>query len=85
MEKRILGVVASAILALSGCGKSPEALLKEQSDLVCKCDSFECAMDVLKGPINQKLKKMKGKLSDEGRKEKQRMMKCILDLKAKGK
>ncbi len=76
-------LLSTASIVVGGCGKSSEALLKEQSDLVCACTTFDCGMKVLKGPINQELKTRKGKLSDEGRKEKGRMMKCLLSLKAK--
>ena len=83
----IAGALAAALfvlpVAVTGCNKSSEKLLKEQSDQVCACSTFDCAMKVLKGPINQELKTRKGKLSEEGRKEKQRMMKCIFALKAK--
>lgn len=84
LNPTILLVAAAAFVA--GCN-DPDAMLKEQADLVCACDSFDCGMDVLKGPINQKLKDMdkdgKVELSDAGKAEKSRMMGCLLDLKSK--
>jgi hypothetical protein len=62
-------------------------MLTTQADLVCACENFECGMDVLEGPINEKLKKMdeggKVDLSDEAKAQKKRMMGCLLALKAK--
>jgi len=88
--RRVLSV--SSALALvsfgTGCGKV-DKMLAEQADQVCACDTYECGMGVLDGPINQKLKALdKGsggtvKLSDKGRREKARMMSCLLSLKAK--
>lgn len=83
LRKALIPALLLAFGLLLGCSESPEELLKKQADQVCACKDFECAMKVLKGPINQKLKKMKGKLSKKGRKEKLRMMKCIFALRAK--
>lgn len=85
---RFLGVLTlfSAAFCATGCD-DPEAMLKEQADLVCACDSFDCGMDVLKGPINQKLKDMdkggKVELSDAAKEHKKRMMGCLLAFKSK--
>lgn len=80
-----VSLLAFAAMALGAGCDNPEAMLKEQADLVCACDTFECGMGVLEGPINQKLKEMdKGgsvELTDTAREHKKRMMGCLLELK----
>lgn len=80
-----LSIGTFALFAI-GCG-NPDKMLAQQADEVCACATYDCGMDVLKGPINTKLKAMDktgtAKLSDEGKRSKQRMMGCLLALKAK--
>jgi hypothetical protein len=71
-------------LAAAACSENPNELLKKQADEVCACSTFDCAMDVLKGPANQKLKSLDeegAEISETGKAHKRRMMGCLLDLK----
>ncbi len=91
MPRRLLpftisaGFVATLFHRITFRGVQP--MLKEQADLVCACDTYECGMDVLKGPINEKLKKMDEsgpvELSETAKADKKRMLGCILNLKSK--
>ena len=61
-------------------------MLAKQADDVCGCDTFDCGMKVLEGSSNKRLKlmdKLGGKLSEDGKKSKQRMMGCLLSFKSK--
>jgi protein-disulfide isomerase len=78
--------LASLVFSTFGCN-SPDELIAEQKDMICACETFDCAMDVLHGPINQKLKDLDKagtvELSEQARADKARMMDCILAFKEK--
>lgn len=86
LAPRLLSTSAVAFLLLGTTGCSPDTMLAKQADDVCACDTFECGMKVLEGSTNKRLKlidKLGGKLSEDGRKSKQRMMGCLLSFKTK--
>ncbi len=86
LAPRLLPAIGSAFVLLGTTGCSPDAMLAKQADDVCGCDSFDCGMKVLEGGTNKRLKlldKLGGKLSEDGRKSKQRMMGCLLSFKTK--
>lgn len=75
------------LVGLTGCSDDPEKMLKSLTDKVCACDTQECAMTALKGPENQKLKKLDPKkvpMTDAMKAEKKRQVGCIMKLAAKG-
>jgi hypothetical protein len=76
--------LAFVLVGTTGC--STDAMLAKQADDVCACDTFDCGMKVLEGDTNKRLKmvdKLGGKLSEAGKKSKQRMMGCLLAFKSK--
>ncbi|MGK0360511.1 MAG: hypothetical protein ACI9U2_002824 [Bradymonadia bacterium] len=73
-------------VGLTGCSDDPEKMLKSLSDKICACDNSECAMTALRGPENQKLKKLDPKkvpMTDTMQAQKRRQIDCIMKLAAK--
>lgn len=86
LASRLLPATGLVLVLSATTGCSADAMLAKQADDVCACDTFDCGMKVLEGGSNKRLKlmdKLGSKLSDDGKKSKQRMMGCLLASKTK--